>query len=434
VPARRARFGFVPGTHDGQGFPLVDVTAGSPAARAGLRPGDVVLEMAGRSFYGLRTPAAEVSAFAAALPPGMPVTMLVQRGMDRFALTVTPERAGVDADRGATAKAAYDEGRRLLAAGSFALAAQAFNTAIANDPGQPVLYVALAETFFRRNDANGELDALQRGASAAPSYRLYTLLGSACRRAGRYDEAIAAFSKAVAVMPPNLRDGGVYEQLGFCYMKKRRYQDALAQFDAAYAVNPRSPAAVYFLGGCHDVLHNRENAIRFYRDYLALRNNNAEWNKYAERRLDALARGAAAPSATGDQLLAFIDEFARSLAAVNANQPPGASPAPAGAPPAAAGATGRPAEPLAVPPGLRGSIEGEWTWADGSTVVIRGDGTCSSSNRLTGTWTLTDPAARRYTVVWSHGYSDVLTLASDGSRLDGKNSRGATIWATRRGR
>ena len=87
-----------------------------------------------------------------------------------------------------------------------------------------------------------------------------------------------------------------------------------------------------------------------------------------------------------------------------------------------------------MPPGLRGSIEGQWTWPGGTVVTIRGDGTCSSSSKLTATWTLADPAARRYTIVWSHGYTDDLTLAADGSRLEGKNSRGAAITATRRGR
>jgi tetratricopeptide (TPR) repeat protein len=294
-------------THEGQGVKVLEVAADSPASRAGLRAGDVLLELGSTGFYEARAPAGRFGTQAGALPPGQPARLLVQRGTGRFETAVTPDDMNTIRQGSDKARAVNEQGRKRMEAGDYAGAAGYFNQAISLEPRQTAHYSALAESHYRRGDLPGAIKALQRGVAAAPQYRLYALLGFNCREAGRFDEAIDAFSKAVALMPAEARDIAVFEQLGFSFMKRRRYADALRAFEAAYQINPRSPGAVYFLGGCHDVLKNREPAISFYSAYLKLNHNNRDWNDYARHRLDNLSKATRGSSDASEKLLQMLD-------------------------------------------------------------------------------------------------------------------------------
>lgn len=77
-----------------------------------------------------------------------------------------------------------------------------------------------------------------------------------------------------------------------------------------------------------------------------------------------------------------------------------------------------------------GSIVGTWSWFTGDTVYINADGTYNSKNNLKGTWELTDPSNRIYTLRWDIGYVDTLTLSSDGKSLSGTNQYGHGVTGT----
>jgi S1-C subfamily serine protease len=71
------------GTPDGTG--IVAVTSGGPAAKAGLRPGDVI-----RTAGGTPTPDAQALATAlAAAHPGDTMALQILRGTERLTVTVT---------------------------------------------------------------------------------------------------------------------------------------------------------------------------------------------------------------------------------------------------------------------------------------------------------------------------------------------------------
>lgn len=305
----RSYLGMLLVTNDGQGVRVFAVSANSPASRAGLQANDVLLELGSTGFYETRAPAQRFGAMAGALPPGQPVRLLVQRGSSRFEVTLTPEDMSIIRQGAEAARAAHEQGRQRMVAGDWGGAAAAFEQAIALEPRESAHYAALGETYYRRGDLAGTIRALERGVAAAPSYRLYALLGFNCREVERFDEAIDAFSKAVALMPADARDIAVFEQLGFSLMKKRRYADALRAFEAAYQINPKSPDAVYFLGGCHDVLGNPSQAISYYSAYLELNHGNQDWNRYARRRVDILTKNPQGGSDATGELLKMLDEL-----------------------------------------------------------------------------------------------------------------------------
>jgi hypothetical protein len=80
------------------------------------------------------------------------------------------------------------------------------------------------------------------------------------------------------------------------------------------------------------------------------------------------------------------------------------------------------------------SIDLSGTWkpehAPGD-VYIFSDGTCTYKGFLIitigGKWSRTDPKKREFTIVWNHGFTDVMTLSADGQRLMGKNSVGDPV-------
>jgi len=265
------------------------------------------LELGNTGFYENRASARRFGTLASGLPPGQSARLLVQRGTSRFETSVTPDDMNALRQGSEKARQANEQGRKRMEAGDYAGASGYFSQAIALEPRQASHYSALSESHYRRGDLPGAIKALQRGVAAAPQYSLYTLLGFKCREAERFDEAINAFSKAAALMPSDAKDIAVFEQLGFSLMKKRRYADALGAFEAAYKINPKSPGAVYFLGGCHDVLKNRENAVSFYSAYLNLNHDNNDWKNYARRRVEFLTKKSGGGSDSGEKLLQMLD-------------------------------------------------------------------------------------------------------------------------------
>lgn len=77
-------------------------------------------------------------------------------------------------------------------------------------------------------------------------------------------------------------------------------------------------------------------------------------------------------------------------------------------------------------------LSGTWTpeHAPGDVYVFS-DGTCTYKGFLIitigGKWSRTDPKKREFTIVWNHGFTDVITLSADGQRLMGKNNVGDPV-------
>lgn len=81
-----AWFGSIPDTdQDGAGIVLTGVTSGSPAEKAGLKAGDVIVKMAGKDTPGL----AEMVAVLRANRPGTEIEVVYYRGQEERKAKVT---------------------------------------------------------------------------------------------------------------------------------------------------------------------------------------------------------------------------------------------------------------------------------------------------------------------------------------------------------
>jgi hypothetical protein len=63
--------------------------------------------------------------------------------------------------------------------------------------------------------------------------------------------------------------------------------------------------------------------------------------------------------------------------------------------------------------------------------VIYSDGRCIYKGFLVisvgGKWSCIDPHKRKFSIVWNHGYTDVMTLSADGQKLEGVNDSGDPV-------
>jgi hypothetical protein len=88
---------------------------------------------------------------------------------------------------------------------------------------------------------------------------------------------------------------------------------------------------------------------------------------------------------------------------------------------------------LSASAALAQSLPGDWNWGVGGGVtLISPDGTGNDGHGNTMRWTLVDPAARRYRLVWSHGYTDEAILSADGTSLTIVNNTGMRFTSVRR--
>jgi hypothetical protein len=81
-------------------------------------------------------------------------------------------------------------------------------------------------------------------------------------------------------------------------------------------------------------------------------------------------------------------------------------------------------------------ILGKWTWFDNGTVIFNSDNTVQWYTPMTfqkghsAKWTC-DSEKKTFTIPWTNGFTDVMSLIASDSSLQGKNNRGMTIWAQR---
>lgn len=315
-PALKPYLGATVQRHDGPGIRVVAVAPGSPAERAGIRPGDFILELGENRFYENRIEVARFISAISALPAGKPLHLLLVRDLSQVSGALTLEAADAKAinDRNtAVARLAFEDGRKRMQANDYDGAIHSYTKAVAGNPAEPLHHSSLSYAYFRKGDLTNAIEVLKKGIRITPAPNLYYGLAVCHKAANRCDEAIPAVNQAILLRGPGARQLADFELLGECHFKQRRYREALPAFQEAAKINPRSPPTVYFLAGCYDVLNDRDKAIFYYRAYLGLNDKNPEMDKFARRRLEALTRKAGQSGNTADQLLRLWETIQKDI-------------------------------------------------------------------------------------------------------------------------
>ena len=196
------------------------------------------------------------------------------------------------------AQAHYERGVSLQKSGDPVQAMQAFDTAIAANPGFAEAHnsrgIALA-SLGRHEEA---LVSFDRALDLNPDYaECHNNRGIVLQELGRLDAALASFDHAIALKPDNAR---THNNRGTVLNDLRRCGDAIASYEAAIAIDPRYAAAFYNHGMALHDLRRFDDALASFDRAIALRHDyaDAHHNRAAVLqdllRLDEAIRGYAA--------------------------------------------------------------------------------------------------------------------------------------------
>ena len=191
--------------HDGQGVRIREVWPNSPAERAGLRRGDVILEFGQHALYRSDFDPFEFVALIRIASPGEPTRLVVERGTGRFELWAELElrdTKSVEAEGRGLAFEAYQEGEALFRQGKYEDA------------------IAPLQSAYIFNNSDG---------------RTLELLGFCRLRKGQYAEALSTYNTALKRMPDNpvikYFIGACHDALGNAEKAVDYYQQYLSSND-----------------------------------------------------------------------------------------------------------------------------------------------------------------------------------------------------------
>ena len=191
--------------HDGQGVRIREVWPNSPAERAGLRRGDVILEFGQHALYRSDFDPFEFVALIRIASPGEPTRLVVERGTGRLELWAELElrdTKSVEAEGKGLAFEAYQQGEALFRQGKYEDA------------------IAPLTSAYNFNNNDG---------------RTLELLGYCRLRKRKYAEALRAYNRALQQMPdsPTIKYfiGACHDALGNAEKAVDYYQQYLSSDD-----------------------------------------------------------------------------------------------------------------------------------------------------------------------------------------------------------
>jgi len=149
--------------------------------------------------------------------------------------------------------------------------------------------IGLGTAYYQKRRSFSQAENYyKRAAEIAPSPQLYNYLGNALIYQGHYSQAITQFQKAIKLDP---QYASAYRNMGITYYYMNKLQDSIASQQRAIALNPNSPEAYFFIAQSYDKENNRQQAIKYYNQFLNLVLGQDQYKSYvstAKQRIAAL--------------------------------------------------------------------------------------------------------------------------------------------------
>jgi len=305
--------------YSGEGIKIVSVSSSSPASRAGLRSGDIILEMGNNKFYARDIDPGEFVSVLEMMSGKKPVSFLIQRGSKKFSLEISLVRISEEErqrryllDR-EQAEQYKKEARSLWEDRRYREAIPVLEKITALDPQDSACLALLGYSYDKTGQIDKAITALTGSLALKEEFSPALLLGRIYAEQKQYAKAIPYLEKAVDLQKNPGKDLTALETLGVCYFEEKQFQDSLNIFVRSYKIKRTSPLSVFYLGACSDKLGKIKNAVYYYRKYLSLSHGNSTMQSLARTRLKALDRASGSKSKTSDSVLKIFKAINREM-------------------------------------------------------------------------------------------------------------------------
>ncbi|MCK4825497.1 tetratricopeptide repeat protein [bacterium] len=230
---KRAFLGASISAYDGQGIKVVGIMPNSPAQHAGLRQGDIILEVENEWFYE-SDDSKELADFLSRQPTQRPLRFFVERDEKHFEVWIK-------------------------------LAEK----------------VASVSTVTKQDYRKYIPEKMQSISEQQDTFEQ----AKAFIKEGNYAKAIPYLKKSLSEHPHKSREG-----LGICYLKLNNIEKAREHLIKAMELDEKAPDTVLFYALLHEKLNKPYPARSYYKKYLRLKHDNPQMNKFARERIYEINR------------------------------------------------------------------------------------------------------------------------------------------------
>ena len=274
LPASRPYLGIRLVGHPGAGYKIATVEEGSPAAVSGLQSGDVIVKINDLSYEDKEIDPTSFMSVLSILPLGEESTFVIHRSDTEtgevkrlsFNVPVHPMSKVQMENNAKQALVLFQKGQFLLNNGDVYAALDVFKNAIWLNPYEPLFYASLADAYYRIGLTEFAIEEVQKSIGLNSQHFSFFLLRTIYIDQQKYAMAVHSLTKALAL---NSSDVQIREKLGYCYMKQEKYEKALSAFKTVLRQKEHSPSALFFSGRCSEKLNRLQDALIFYKKYLA---------------------------------------------------------------------------------------------------------------------------------------------------------------------
>jgi tetratricopeptide (TPR) repeat protein len=162
----------------------------------------------------------------------------------------------------------FKKGNELFVAGMYAEAAEAYKTAIGNEPGEPVYYGNLGSSYLKLGNNGEALAAFKKMLEVQPeSYSANKNIGQILGAEKKYEEALPYFQKASEL---STTDPDAFYNLGACLVNLQEFEKAAAAFAGAKELKPDLAPAYYQLGMIYVNQNKKSEAISNLEKFIEL--------------------------------------------------------------------------------------------------------------------------------------------------------------------
>lgn len=287
LPEVKAYMGVEFDYHKGRGYRVKSVEVESPAEKAGLQPGDMIVRIGNHVFEKKGLNPSSFVAVLSSLPISEQLDISILRQDRSLDLKIELEPIDEDVQRKNEDESylVCRKAQLLIQNGDPYGARELIEHAIWLNPYEPSFYVVYAEAYYRIGLVDFAIEKLDFANAVQPQTYAFFLKGIIAREKEEIQEAASYFLKSYALNPKDLQP---LLYAAECWFDLKDYAKALEYYEKICKKDDTIAIAVFFAGLCAEKLHKNVKSRFYYEQFLSYHSAPQEMLKLASEALKRL--------------------------------------------------------------------------------------------------------------------------------------------------